>query len=287
MNSKHSQRLPAGLLLLVQILFGLLLLSGCLAKLLEPVEDGEKLSPLATPVPATLVPADLSPVEQLCGPVAPPGAWLAAGDVTVMIGAVVHPADAAVALGDAANPSPAPGNKFVMISPSLKCHKAAGERCLLAPFDQFVLLDSAAAAIAPEPGIAGVPWLLEDDEFAGGETAYGALVFEIDRDEMDTVLMYEDAESGSTVCLAVSLWALPPAPPPAPTPTPTVVPTPTPAPTATPVPSPTISPTPTPDPLLPEVGGASSGWPLWLLVAGGMMCALGFLLRLLYRKQQD
>lgn len=142
-----------------------------------------------------------TPGGPVCSQAAQPGTSATVDEMSIMVNAVVRPADGTVHTGSATNPTPAAGSEYVMVVLSVTCARAGD--CTLAPAENFYLLDSRGVLHEPRPGIAGVPGLLGEIVFPAGVTTYGALFFEVQRAEQQLWLVYENPASTTEACMVV------------------------------------------------------------------------------------
>lgn len=158
----------------------------------------------ATPEPSptfalpTVTPTSTLPPFE---PVAPGEEGWANG-MAMRVEGLTRPADAIVERSNSFNPSPGPGQEYIFVELAITCEKSEGETCLYSPLINFDLLGDAARYV-PQVIMLDVPGLLEGGEIAAGERVSGDLVFVIDQDETDLVLMYQNILATERAFLAV------------------------------------------------------------------------------------
>lgn len=120
----------------------------------------------------------------------PVGQAIQSGDITLQVGNVTRPADSVIAQGSPINPTPAPGNEYVMFDLTIACTAAADQKCDIVQGLETSLVGDKGVVYQPKPFLAGVS-LLQTTEMFGGATVTGALVFEVGQGEGNLVFMYE------------------------------------------------------------------------------------------------
>jgi hypothetical protein len=133
---------------------------------------------------------------------APAGAEVTINQMTMSVVEVVRPADAVVAAGNPFNPTPEPGNQFVLVGISIACNRSGDDTCTVNTFLDFALTGSSGSVREPRI-IAGVPELSDHAEFFGGAATRGGMVFEVGEDETDLVLIYDPFLGPGQAYLAV------------------------------------------------------------------------------------
>lgn len=154
--------------------------------------------PTCAPTPA----ATSTPISVPLEGVVPPGELIEANEMTLAVQGSTRPADDIVASASQFNPTPEPGNEYIIIETFIKCLKSESETCLISPLIHFRLIGSG-TEYPPKILLLHVPGLMEGGEFQGGTTMSGGLAFEIDRDETDLTLMYETILGTERAFLAV------------------------------------------------------------------------------------
>jgi len=150
-----------------------------------PVVVSQAPEPTAPPAESTLP----APGTSRFNP-APPGAQVQVDFMSLSIGEVVFPADAAVREGSLWNPTPEPEADYIFVGIAATCSLPAESSCRLGGLE-FTLVDAAGIAHNPRLLIAGVPHKYEGGEFFGGATKDGYLIFEVEGEPADYVLKYE------------------------------------------------------------------------------------------------
>ncbi len=134
-------------------------------------------------------------------PVAPGEEGWANG-MAMRVEGLTRPADAIVKRGSTLNPSPDPGQEYIFVELAITCERSEGETCLYSPLINFKLLGEE-MRYTPQIFLTNVPGLLEGGELAASERVSGDLVFVIDQDETDLVLMYQNILATERAFLAV------------------------------------------------------------------------------------
>lgn len=132
---------------------------------------------------------------------APPGAEVDVGDLTIVVGEVIRPADEMIKEANSFNSDPEAGDEYILVSVELRCNKGSDEECSYYSIE-FNLVGSTGVTREPEIFIAGLDGMLESGELFGGARTDGWLVFQIGVDETDLVLIYEELFRGK-VFLAI------------------------------------------------------------------------------------
>ncbi len=90
------------------------------------------------------------------------------------------------------NPTPEPGNEYILVKVTITCNAASSDKCSLFPMTELQIVTSPGVLIQPTLFVAGMTGMMEpSQQLFGGAKISGGLVYSVPKNDSGLILSYD------------------------------------------------------------------------------------------------